>query len=460
MNKGKKLTTSLFLKNLNIVFLVFLFLLKYINCDCSGCSVENDAPPNCPSNCKHASLHNFFCEINPSNPSKYFYVDESKDCRAIAQCPEGKDKVVAHTKECVPYCGNHFEVGDFCFKFASFPSPYATGDLELIAPLKYKCKDYTYVQLIDGKEYHECLKDPASSDITGNDKKCPSFYDINEKKCVDSCENKKIKIQKNTSANPNFIYYECRSECEYKEEPANSVKDFEYDESQDIESSKNIYCLASCPSTAPFYYKISGTMSPKCLKKCESKHFYNSANQCLLNCEDTDLYLKEDSKDFFKCISKIGDADEAVCPDNHPYKYLKACLKSCKDTQLPILFNKVTYAYEDEQNNKNCVEDCSDFIDSDSFQCVSTCPPNKMFHYNKKCLKSCSEAEVSLKYYIKKENSESEDNEGGDDYKNYQCIDECPSGYYIYNDMCVKSCVDLSEKNILIILIKNAQLVI
>ena len=76
-----------------------------------------------------------------------------------------------------------------------------------------------------------------------------------------------------------------------------------------------------------------------------------------------------------------------------------------------------------------------------------------MFHYNKKCLKSCSEAEVSLNYYIKKKDIESEDGEENnddetenDEYKDYQCIDKCPSGYYIYNDMCVKKCPHLSEK--------------
>ena len=420
MNRRKKYT-SLFLKNMNIFFLIALFLFKYINCDCDeSCSTDS-------TNCRDALFHeDCKCKINPSNTNKYFYVDASssrKECRTISQCPAGKDKVVFDSNECVPNCGGTFELGDFCFKSPNIPYSYDDGTtndfIEKITSSKYKCKDYTYVQLIDGKEYHICLKDPS----TNPTEKCPSlYYDINEKKCVDSCNNKKI-IKKTSP----FNYFECRNECEYIED-GGVIKSFEYDESQDIESSNNVYCLPECPSTAPFYYKISNTIPPKCLKKCEQSHFYDEdTKQCLLECEDNNkLYLKEDSKDFFQCFTKSTDGNG--CKNSHPYKYINACLKSCRDTQLTILFNKITYTPKpsDALIDNTCVTECDSFIDLDSFSCVDECPLNKMFHYNKKCLQSCSD--VNLYYYINIKNPPSP-------YKKYECVIECPQNFYIYNEI-------------------------
>ena len=176
--------------------------------------------------------------------------------------------------------------------------------------------------------YHICYDDP---NISGTNIFCPSlYYDVDEKICKKSCENKKIKqIIKEDGK----LYYECRNECEYKEE-GTQKGDYEYHESIDDSNSNIIYCLSPCPAKTPYYYYISDKISPKCIKKCETKHFYNNDKECSPYCDK--FYIVENSKDFFKCL------DNEECNDEYPFNYQKACLKNCKDTQSVITFNKKT----------------------------------------------------------------------------------------------------------------------
>jgi len=347
----KAKTISMPLNFFNFILLIFLFIIGKIKCDCSIC---NSNPTNCPSNCKKTLLYdNFYCEISGSETNRYFYVENSynngnKICHTIDKCPsQNLDKVVAKTNECVLNCADLIEIGDFCFK-----QDENEIDINKYKKIpftnKYICPDYTYIKLIDEKEYHVCIDDPSKEG--GVSTKCPSlYYDVDEKICKESCENKKIrqkegKFKENESSDGiNFNYYECRNQCEYLENVTGEGDseriekgDYEYHESLDETNSK-IYCLPSCPSKAPYYYYISITNSPKCIEKCESKHFYNNDKKCSPYCENN--YIVEDSKDFFKCL------DNDQCNDEYPFNYQKACLKNCKDTQSTNTFNKITYSY-------------------------------------------------------------------------------------------------------------------
>lgn len=119
---------------------------------------------------------------------------------------------------------------------------------------------------IKEREYHICIYNPESNTRSTQ---CPKlYYDSDEKKCVDSCENKKIIPI--TSDDDTFTYYECRNECKYSEES----QEYEYDESIDIADSKNIFCLEKYPEKTPYFYKISSNQSTKCQKNGKDNHFY------------------------------------------------------------------------------------------------------------------------------------------------------------------------------------------
>ena len=442
---------SISLNFISFILLIFLFIIGKIKCDCSKCKKENENPPDCPSSCKKTLLYdNFYCDISGSNTNKYFYVnnENEKNCFPIDKCPSiNYDKVVAGTNECVLNCAHFYEIGDFCFE--SKPSEDEYDNIPFTN--KYKCKKYTYIKIIDGKDYHICVDKPTSSE--GDNNKCPFLYfDEDDKICKESCENKKIK----QIINNGKLYYECRNECEYKEEPT-SKKDYEYHESIDDANSNIIYCLSSCPAKTPYYYYISDKISPKCIKKCESKHFYNNENKCSSYCETS--YIVEDSKDFFKCLDGINEETKKGLI-NDLFIYQKAYLKNCKETQSDITFNKKTYSYikkeEEEVKEKRCVDDCFSYdntfySDEESLSCVEKCSQtSNIFHYNHKCYKSCSllnKDEKTFKYIktslesISLGDAESNSNE-------LECVAECPSNYYLLsNEICIKYCPKSSENS-------------
>ena len=399
------------LKYMNYIFFLIQFLFIYISCDCPPCENSDD----CKKSINDDSVE-FCCNgISSNSINKYFYIYDYQDsdgtCKFIEQCP---DKVVADTNECVPDCKNYYEVGDFCFKPNNLV-PLNDYEIEINLPnkIKYKCKDYTYIQIIDGKEFHKCIDDPN---------KCPNkIIDFDLKICVNSCENKKIR--KVTNNEGELLYYQCRNQCPESE--------YEYDESIDIDGSKNIYCLIKCPTITPFYYKILNTQSPKCQKKCNKKDFYKKdINECISTCE-TKFYLEKESNDFFLCLGGTEN-----CPSTHPYKYQNQCFKSCKDTQINILIQKTTYSYNND-GNKLCVDDCDlnedkPFSDDDSLSCVDNCYNTKnKYHYNKKCVYSCS----GFNYYT--QTSLNIDSTSPSDF---ECVNKCPEEYYIYNNICLKYC--------------------
>ena len=434
---------SIPLNFISFILLIFLFIISKIKCAGSFCE-EN------PSSCKETLLYpDFSCPISGSETNKYFYVENAnnagnKICKTTDKCPsQNLDKVVASTNECVLNCADLIEIGDFCFKQDEI-------DLRKYKKVpftnKYICKEYTYIKLIDGKEYHICYDDPNNS---GTNIFCPSlYYDVDEKICKESCGNKKITKSVGKYDNTNFDYYECRNECEYKEETigGKTIKNsFEYYESIDESNSNKIYCESQCPSKTPYYYSISGKISPKCIKKCETKHFYNNDKECSPYCDK--FYIVENSKDFFECLVN------EECNDEYPFNYQKACLKNCKDTQSVITFNKKTYSYEEgTTTTKKCVDDCflydtKPYSDDESLSCVEKCSQtSNIFHYNHKCYKSCSDINDRNKYYYIKTSLEPITEPEGDN--ELECVTECPNNYYLLSDeICIKYCPKSSENS-------------
>ena len=448
---------------INFLFFSFQILFKNIYCDdnnaiCNSC-LEN--PDSCYIDCRYSIYTRKYvlCSGISSSSSKHYYLKQKilepvGSCNLISACP---DKVVFNTNECVPDCNGLSEVGDFCYKDEDF----IEDKYELIGAKKYKCKEYTKIQLISEKnrEFHICIEDPAKEDESQMpipvNQKCDSlYYDFDDKKCVESCENKKItkkdgKILISTET-VNFVYYECRNECE---------KGRGYHEYHDSESD-DIYCLTECPYKKPFYYEETSYQNSICREECEENHFYDDNNKCSSICNKV-FYLKGNSKKFFYCST----LDE--CPITHPYKYKNKnlCLKSCSDTtQLSIVNKKKTYTLTYNENHKICVEDCYNedpkyFSDDESLVCTENCKDTKnIFHYNHKCYYSCNNIkEGEFKYYIKDFygsenyptlNGGEAETDQETSYKEFECVKTCPNGYYKYLDLdaCLKYCPKSSDK--------------
>ena len=412
---------SIPLNFISFILLIFLFIISKIKCADSICE-EN------PSSCKKTLLYpDFSCPISGSETNKYFYVENvnnagNKICKTTDKCPsQNLDKVVASTNECVLNCADLIEIGDFCFKQDEI-------DLRKYKKVpftnKYICPEYTYIKLIDEKKYLICIDDPSkvvSGEKINVNAKCPSlYYDVDEKICKESCGNKKITKSVGKYDNTNFDYYECRNECEYKEETigGKTIKtSFEYYESIDESNSNKIYCESQCPSKTPYYYSISGKISPKCIKKCETKHFYNNDKECSPYCDK--FYIVENS-------------------------------------QSVITFNKKTYSYEEgTTTTKKCVDDCflydtKPYSDDESLSCVEKCSQtSNIFHYNHKCYKSCSdindENDGNQYYYIKTSLEPITEPEGDNEL---ECVAECPNNYYLLSDeICIKYCPKSSENS-------------
>ena len=423
----------------NFFFISLQLLYKFIYS-------EDENSCSC-SLCKNSIVDNkkYCCDELITSTNTFFYIHskygniENGNCRTIDYCP---DKIALSEMECVPECYNRYEIGNFCIEEEINPHIYEIINI----PNKKicKCRYYTYIDIIykdkeknrKGKNYHQCIQEYAN---------CPTkYYDSDEKLCVESCENKKIVI-------PNVVSnkYECRKECKF----SGSEKEYEYHKEDNNDRTTIKYCLRECPSDKPYFYIIFENQSPLCLENCKKGHFYNNDNQCFTVCDsnidptssNTDnfyYYLKDNSKDYFYCEKSSG------CPDHHPFQYKNhnLCLKYCSDTQL--ILNKKTYSYI-INNKKYCVDNCYNenhdyFSDEDSLSCVEDCSKtNNKFHYEHKCIFSCTEDNGP--YYLKSRIDSLSTGEIDKDYKEMECIDKCPNGFYLYDNICLKFCPKSSD---------------
>ena len=424
---------------INFLFFSFQLLFKYIYCECDLSCTSG----SCKEALVELNLEKKYCCDLISSPDNYFYIHEKYGethgtCKTLHFC---QDKVVESSLQCVPECFHYYEVGDFCKK--TITDDYIPI-IDLPNKKKYKCKGYTYIKLIGGKEYHQCFQ---------NFDDCPTlYYDSDEKLCVKSCENKKIVVSNGESQK-----YECRNECKYSEDEG-EIKEFEYHKYDKNDGTTKIYCLQECPNDKPYFYKIMKNKSPLCKEDCEEKHFYNSIKQCFTSCDkniipesqDTDFfyyYLKDNSKDYFYC-----EKNTIGCPTQYPFQYKNhyLCLKSCSDTQLiTIILKKKTYSYT-ISDRKYCVDDCYNenhdyYSDEDSLSCVEDCSQTKnKFHYEHKCKFSCPKEYA--KYYLKYKIDSPSTGEIDNVYKEMECVSSCPTGFYLYdNTICLKICPKSSD---------------
>ena len=422
--------------NLKIIIFLINFLSLNIVCE-NECNcdviIENNFDTintiyntgDCDKNCRFSLTKNkwYYCDKISSSSFKYYLIRAEDDkCIPAENCIFGNTpyKVVPKTKECIQSCSYisnensikkyFYEFGDFCLfdnqnKYKD--EYYDEGKKKYyIVPTIYghnllQCNLCINIIEIDKMKFYECIKC----------QECPYHYDYENRICIETCGNKKIVINSK----------ECRNECENFDSTTTTTSSYEYSESNDDNTETKIYCLKNCPDNAKFYYKIDDIKPRKCIKECNDKDFYNNENECIKTCDNK--YIKEYSKNFFKCIN-----DENCKNTDYPYTYGKTCLKSCKDTQLEIFNKIITY----ENDDKECVLICPQnfYKDNDSYSCVNNCKETKnKFSFNSECLPSCPE-----NYYYTSDK--------------YECVTKCPKDYFLLreNGICYKKCPEESGK--------------
>ena len=452
----------------NLLF-IFIFLSQHIFCEseCSSCeSVDNQNNENHECNiidCKHSYRNKkyYYCQgISSVSVGKYFLIQTPDNrCEIKESCP---DLIISITNECVPSCFEPFyQLGHFCIipQGEITEQNDFTDNYEIIDYLNriIKCKHYTKV-ITDqfNKENHICGESPSTL--------CPSlYYDKDENRCIEKCENKKIEPVKSNSTQNTIDYYLCKNECELEVDADGKIKKFEY-----TEINGNTYCLDACPSNSPYFYETYNNQAPICQQSCKDNHFYNSdsnnPNKCTTTCQNDQFYLVEKNQNFFNCTPPQQKGATKACPDSHPYNYRNSCLKSCTHTKSITYSHSYQIEYTDtvDPNTqqtatiKICVDNCylydnKLFNDDIDHSCVSKCSDTRnIFYYNHRCLNSCKGINGKDLKYIKtslEQNNIAESDENGI-LPEYECVENCPNNYYNYNnEICLKYCPKTSAQS-------------
>ena len=257
---------------------------------------------------------------------------------------------------------------------------------------------------------------------------CPFKYS-KDNICVESCENK---IYQN---------YTCVDDC-----VINSEQLFVYNEK---------YCLEKCPDSVPFYYSDAKI----CKSKCDNYDYYIlDTKECSNSCTGYLSFIDYKTNTFICDITHpINAPDGYVCRDDFPYRYESSCLRNCSDTKN-FTPSKTTYSFIIESNDdvqkkfcveENCLKDGIQlFFDISTSSCIKDCKEtSNKFYSGHKCYKNCSSVGPNYQYYK---------------YDTFECVTECPSGWYksIPDKACYPNfhyCYNNSKINLIYIDPKNKE---
>ena len=273
----------------------------------------------------------------------------------------------------------------------------------------------------------------------------------------------------------------------------------------------NIFCLRECPKNSVFnttgkYYQCQepleywhetdpGTGNYECLDKCLDKYpvYAPATNQCLYECQGSYYPYIYERKCYNSCNnSKLLNIENGfvektttnaygkyTCECHNPWFYNEAQKKICSDS-------KIEYSIKDCNNftNPNPIPIYDRLIRS-TLQCTDKCPKDFIYIFNKECYPDCEEASYYHHYVIKKKDSNEcqcqnlwfyqpdnyiqcidpnitecvvydyEDKFFDKKYydKKYlvnetkECVNECPTGSYIFNYVCYDKCPIYTKDN-------------
>ena len=366
--------------------------------------------------------------------------DESNGSLCVDECSKTDKPYLNFDNECTENCGDDYYYAKTCVKeceTSDHKHDYKmnfiiiNNNIDIIDSI-FESEDNTYKKLkIDKKNFpseKECLE------------KCPTgtYTDKDGKNCyISSCPDNKL-----ISSN-----FECID--------INNCEGYIVNEEVVLEINENVgneeiikkykinkkYCFASCPNTAPYYYKNGN----ECYNTNCSERFnysaYDNPYICYDSCQDIegsynyskdyicykakttcDSYFFVDENNVIKC------ANYHQCIENG-YAYIrgKECVKDCEENEYKIKADK-----RDDgviQNTGECFSDINGCI-NEGYPYFNTT--------NKICLKECDGYKISNNEAIKDKEgncfSICPQNYPKTDIENKLCLTKCP--FYFYNNTC------------------------
>ena len=386
----------------------------------SSCFFIDENKKQCLDDCgnlyKDKDNTNKFCKLNCEGFS--IYSNENKHICTSSSCNDFNDGSNTYS---------FFGIDNMCDKECSFLST------KIIDISDNKCvnkcnesSDYKYLVLIDNKLH--CTNTCNGRYLPSEYKclsKCPSYTFANEEKtkCLSEClQPNMIKIEDDE--------YICLSSS------LSSCPEglYNYEGSQ--------LCLSSCYQ-GDYVLQDTHTCVKSCSSENEKKYFYEydqsltttgtvtlTKDTCVLSCSSTNKpFTREDNHCDTSCDKDpSGDyyynEDNKICKKNCNNEKTNGnfCKLSCDDATDEINLNK----YEDEKGI--CIKQCSLSVtgyiynSENEYTCINNCP-NGSFLDNNICYNSCSTVE---KY----------------SYNNY-CVPNCPKDkrYYVESaKICLDDC--------------------
>ena len=353
--------------------------------------------------CSHKSTKNNLCILCNTDAGYYQKEDDESNIDPFIGCYKGKqegyyfDNINEIYKKCYKTCKHCEGPGDDdnngCIECID---NYTLIDNNCYA----KCENYFYV---DSSGKRHCVDE------------CPDEYKLiieEEMKCIDSCNN------------DNDYKLEYNNKC-YKTCPINTYYNYEQ---------------TGCINFIPEGYYINDTEHntiDKCDIKCKTCTLESVNNNLCTSCNNDKVYFqKEDdtlNNNIMECLS--GEQEGYFFEETN--KIYKKCYKTCKFCEGPgdDSDNKCKECLSNYLKlNNNCYENCNDYnyIDSNGYHCVKTCPDNYKYiiEEEKKCIDNCNnDNDYKLEY-----NNKCYKTCPINTYYNYEkteCIDNIPEGYYI-----------------------------
>ena len=386
----------------------------------------------------------YVCRKSCMGTNKFVKDENDKEC--VSKCPENNNFIKYNSNVCVTKC----ESSQY------FKDTETSG----ISYKIYQCLDscptdqgYFYVKdnnVVKKKCYKECptgfnfIVDNTQDKFTCISA-CPSTHPFYS----GSISSKKYYIcsKNNPCSGDNSYYFDgaCRDKTRCNDKQLNFVE--------------NKICVSEC-SDANKYKTKDGTITI-CKDHCESNYFIDSENNCVDDCPEKENFINYENGNKY-C--------RAQCNNNTDYYYVKRvdskyniynCTEFCQNNEngyhLKIVGSKeciqecpsTLYL---SKNERICYYNCTSStnfeftlpISATKKECSSSCDATYNYYYEKEkvCLKKCANDDYAYSIYSILE----------DNYKIYECIDNCISkpGYYIYvlesssttiqKNFCVKEC--------------------